>query len=293
MQAFYSLYFHSTRKKLNFITKNILSEVIKNRQPNTHKYNYGSVLIVGGNKNYGGAIIMSAQAAVNSGAGLVTVACDPINLSSLHSVLPEAVFQDFNDLKSLKSMILKSNVISVGSGLGTTKNSLRILKAIFEVIGNKQVLIIDGSAFEILHENTLLLPDVPIILTPHQGEWEKYSGLPVAQQIEKNNKKIISELGKIPPILVLKKHRTEIYYEDEVWQNQSGNAGMATAGMGDTLAGMIAGFCAQFPDLLEATKAAVFLHGFIGDELAKKRYVITPSEIVNQIPLEMKFYSNS
>ncbi|BDR58499.1 NAD(P)H-hydrate dehydratase [Xylocopilactobacillus apicola] len=270
------------------IAKEILHQVIKPRNPDTHKYNYGRVLFIGGNQHYGGAAIMSAQAAVNSGAGLVTVACDPINLSSLHSVVPEAVFQDYNDQKSLETIFLKSDVISIGSGLGTEAKSLSLLKMAFELVDHSQILIIDGSAFSLLADNQLNLPPASLILTPHQGEWQRYSGLQIDDQSSENNQKVLSSLSHDPATLVLKKHRTEIYYGNMVWQNTSGNASMATAGMGDTLAGMIAGFVAQFSNHVEAVLAAVYLHGSIGDKLAQKQYVTTPSEIVKQISAEMK-----
>lgn len=272
------------------LTDKILTEVIRPRKEETHKYNYGKVLLIGGNKNYGGAIIMSAQAAVNSGAGLVTVACDPINVTSLHSVLPEAVFCDYSDFNNLNVLIEKSEVISIGSGLGTDSQGFNYLKQVFSKVSNNQVLIIDGSAFSIIRDFNLSLPTAKIILTPHQGEWQTYSNLNISDQNPTNNQEFLKHISK-NVVLILKKHRTEIYHQNQFWENSTGNASMATAGMGDTLTGMIAGFCAQFPNYVESAKAAVYLHGLIGDHLSEKRYVTIPSEIVKEIPLEMKLYS--
>ncbi|BDR56413.1 NAD(P)H-hydrate dehydratase [Xylocopilactobacillus apis] len=275
------------------VTDNVLKNVIKPRKQETHKYNYGNVLLIGGNKNYGGAIIMSAQAAVNSGAGLVTVASDPINMTSIHSVVPEAIFQDYTDGNNLKNLIKKMNVVTIGTGLGNEEQSLKILKLVFQTIKTDQALIIDGSAFSLIDEHNLKLPNSKVILTPHQGEWERISGIQIKDQTVDNNEKFLKTLSENKVVLVLKKHRTEIYYRDHVWRNTSGNASMATAGMGDTLAGMISGFCAQFQDMEASICAAVYLHGLIGDKLSKEQYVTTPSKISQLIPSEMKFYSEN
>lgn len=273
------------------ISSTMVKDVIVQRKPETHKYNYGRVLLIGGNLNYGGAIIMSANAAVNSGAGLVTVASDPINLTSLHVLIPEATFTDYNQFEDLILLIEKSQVIAIGSGLGTTEISLNLLKLVFDKISSKQILIIDGSAFSLLHEHYLNFPLAKIILTPHQGEWESFSGLSLEQQSFEKNQAFLLENQLENSILVLKKHRTEIYYKNQIWQNPTGNASMATAGMGDTLAGMIAGFTAQFSNFFKATCAAVYLHGRIGDKLSKDNYVTIPTKISQMIPKEMNLYS--
>lgn len=91
---------------------------------------------------------------------------------------------------------------------------------------------------------------------------------------------------------MLKSHRTEIYTTNEQYRNPLGTPAMATGGMGDTLAGMITGFLAQFPDKEAAICAAVYLHSQIGEELGKKRYVVLPTEISQQIPRFMKLAEN-
>lgn len=273
------------------VTREMVRKVIVQRNQETHKYNYGRVLLIGGNQNYGGAIIMSAKAAVNSGAGLVTVASDSLNVTSLHSVVPEATFIDYHHLDELTELIKKAQVINIGSGLGISNSGLNLLKLVFKLIQPKQILIIDGSAFTLIKANQLNLPAAKIILTPHQGEWATYSELSLEQQNPTQNCRFLAKSGLENAVLVLKKHRTEIYYQEQVWQNPTGNASMATAGMGDTLAGMIAGFTAQFADFSAATAAAVYLHGAIGDELAQELYVTIPTAITRKIPEEMKLYS--
>jgi Predicted sugar kinase len=108
-------------------------------------------------------------------------------------------------------------------------------------------LIIDASALTIIAKEKINLKDlhVNLILTPHQGEWERLSGLEINQQIPENN---LTALNNLAPqsILIVKKHLSDIYYQGKVSQLSNGNPGMATGGMGDTLTGIIAGFVAQF-----------------------------------------------
>lgn len=118
----------------------------------------------------------------------------------------------------------------------------------------------------------------------------KTLGLAVSQQEPNANTKIQQKIGGT---IVLKSNRTEVYVEDAVWKNTVGNPAMATGGMGDTLAGMIVGFTAQFKDQEKAVLSAVFLHSKIGDELAAKQYVVLPTQIIEQIPSTMKEYSLS
>lgn len=106
-------------KKLD---ESILNKVIKPRPQESFKGTFGKVLLVGGNHQFGGAIIMATAASVYSGAGLVTVATDPINTTALHSQLPEAMVIDFNNHQELAEMVAKVNTVVIGPGLGDRKS---------------------------------------------------------------------------------------------------------------------------------------------------------------------------
>lgn len=138
------------------ITLDILQKVIKKREPNSHKDNFGRVLLIGGNINYGGAIIMAASAAVHAGAGLVTVATNKENLSSLHSVVPEAMFINFFDKVSLTTAISTADAVVVGPGLGTDNRAKEVLEVTLSNISDNQLCIIDGSAITLISENDSL-----------------------------------------------------------------------------------------------------------------------------------------
>lgn len=270
------------------LTESILSEQIKQRPENAHKGNFGRGLLIGGNQQYGGAIIMAAQACVHSGAGLTTVLTDAVNRSALHSRLPEAMIIDWQDETQLLTASAAADVILIGPGLGESSESYNLLKKTIEQQRDDQWLIIDGSAINLFAKNPLPLK-VPkqVIFTPHQMEWQRLSGIAISQQTPAANQKIQEQLQAI---VVLKSHRTEIY-GTKILRNPLGNSGMSTGGMGDTLAGMICGFLAQFEKNEATVHAAVYLHSYIGDQLAKQNYVVLPTTISENISPWMKYFS--
>ena len=269
------------------LTQEILEQMITKRANATHKGDYGRILIIGGTEQYGGAVIMNALAAVNSGSGLVTVATHPSNFTALHSHLPEAMVTDYT--QDLTAFITKADVVLIGSGLG---EQLAILTATLNSVRSDQILILDGSALTLLAEHQLDLPDARIVLTPHEMEWQRLSQIEIAEQTPAKNLAALATF-KPSPILVLKKYQTEIYTADQVFQLTIGGPYQATGGMGDTLAGMIAGFSGQFRTSLEqAVLAAVYVHSAIADDLARERYVVLPTQISAEIPKLMHDYAN-
>lgn len=265
------------------LTPAILKQTITKRNPHTHKGDYGRLLIIGGSETYGGAVIMNALAAVHSGAGLVTVATDPINFTALHVHLPEAMVVDYT--QDLTPLIGPADVILIGSGLG---EQLEILTSTLKAVSPHHILILDGSALTLLAQHNLTLPKASIILTPHEMEWQRLSGLALADQDLTHNLQALAHYHPTP-LLVLKKHQTEIYTASQVYQLPLGGPYQATGGMGDTLAGMIAGFCGQFNSSYEAaTLAAVYAHSAIAEELAQSQYVVLPTQISAALPAFMK-----
>ena len=232
------------------ITLDILQKVIKKREPNSHKGNFGRVLLIGGNINYGGAIIMAASAAVHAGAGLVTVATNKENLSSLHSVVPEAMFINFFDKVSLTTAISTADAVVVGPGLGTDNRSKEVLEVTLSNISDNQLCIIDGSAITLISENDflkeLIANNKKIIFTPHQMEWQRLSGIPIDKQIDDIN---LQKQTSLNATVILKKHHTTIYHQSGTIDNLTiGGPFMATGGMGDILTGILAAFITQFKE---------------------------------------------
>ncbi|MBP1040852.1 NAD(P)H-hydrate dehydratase [Vagococcus sp. BWB3-3] len=275
---------------MEIISEEILGQTIRAREPMSHKGNYGRVCLIGGDQHYGGAIILASQAAVHSGAGLVTTATMKVNHGPLHARLPEAMVVDWSESDRLTTSIQQATVILIGPGLGLATDSLTLLKRTLMLLTKGQICLIDGSAITLIADYRLTLPDGPTyIFTPHEKEWERLSGLLIENQDRESNRLSVNQLKGI---VVLKKHRTEVYLADGIWQNPLGTAAMATGGMGDTLAGMIAGFVAQFP-LNNAILAAVYLHSYIGERLGKAHYVVLPSELITHISSLMKRFEGN
>lgn len=272
------------------LTDQILTETIRKRPLDSYKGTYGKVVLIGGNHNFGGAIIMASLATVYSGAGLTTTITDASNQTSLHNWLPEAMFADINDLEQLTQLVLSADVIVIGPGLGTDAKALTVLQLVLKLVTLKQTLIIDGSAITLIANHRLIIPQTKYtVLTPHQMEWQRISGIAIKDQHPDQNWLVAHQLGAT---VVLKSHQTEIYTDTKIYQNTAGTPAQATGGMGDTLAGMVGGFCAQFANQDNAVLAAVFSHSAIANQLAQSQYVILPHQISQQIPQFMAKYAN-
>ena len=276
---------------MKVIDQDLLEKVIIERSRTSHKGDYGRLLLLGGTYPYGGAIIMAALAAVKSGAGLVTVGTDRKNITALHSHLPEAMAFSLQDQQLLKEQLEKAEVVLLGPGLGDDAFGEDLVKEVSTSLRQNQILIVDGGALAILARTRLSFPSSQLILTPHQKEWEKLSGITIEKQ---NEATTASALTSFPQgtILVEKGPATRIWQagQSDYYQLQVGGPYQATGGMGDTLAGMIAGFAGQFQQasLYERVAVATHLHSAIAQELAQEHYVILPTEISNYLPEAMK-----
>lgn len=274
------------------LDESILHQVIKARPQESFKGTFGKIVLVGGNENFGGAIIMAATAAVYGGTGLVTAATDPANSAALHAQLPEAMFADFNDDQLVGDLIVAADTVVVGPGLGDNAQSLHILKNVFEYVHDGQTLVIDGSAITLMARKNLKQPacDINVVYTPHQMEWQRLSGIKIADQTVAANQKAVQALDAT---VVLKKHHTEIYHGDQVFKLPIGSAAQAVGGMGDTLAGMVGAFTAEFKDAgLNAVLAAVYAHSAVADQIAENQYIVLPHQISHALPGFMKKVAN-
>ena len=273
------------------IDQALLKKVIIERPRSSHKGDYGRLLLIGGTYPYGGAIIMAALAVVHSGAGLVTVATDRENIPALHSQLPEAMAFAVTDQELLAEQIAKAGVILLGPGLNANELGVHLVELVFERVQPHQVLILDGGAISLYTRLGLSLPPAQLVFTPHQKEWEAMSGLAIADQGEEATRQSLSQL---PPasILVQKGPQTKIWQQGQAdyYQLSVGGPYQATGGMGDTLAGMIAGFAGQFPQvgLYERVVVASHLHSAIAEDLSKNAYVVLPTAISREIPKWMR-----
>ena len=276
---------------MKVIDQALLEKVIIERSRHSHKGDYGRLLLLGGTYPYGGAIIMSAIAAVKSGAGLVTVGTDKENIPALHSLLPEAMAFSLQDQQLLKEQLEKAEVVLLGPGLREDAFGEKLVKLVFDSLRKDQILIVDGGALGILAKGQLPFPSSQLILTPHQKEWERLSGIALDHQNTETTARALSSFPQ-GTILVEKGPATRIWKagQPEYYQLQVGGPYQATGGMGDTLAGMIAGLAGQFHQvsLYERVVVAIHLHSAIAQELAQENYLVLPTEISKLLPKTMK-----
>lgn len=276
---------------MKVINQTLLEKVIIERSRSSHKGDYGRLLLLGGTYPYGGAIIVAALAAVKSGAGLVTVGTDRENIPALHSHLPEAMAFSLQDKQLLKEQLEKAEVVLLGPGLGDDASGEDLVKQVFAGLKQNQILIVDGGALTILARTSLSFPSSQLILTPHQKEWEKLSGITIEKQKEDTTASALTSFPK-GTILVEKGPATRVWQagQSDYYQLQVGGPYQATGGMGDTLAGMIAGFVGQFrqASLYERVAVATHLHSAIAQELSQENYVVLPTEISRYLPKIMK-----
>lgn len=244
-------------------------KIMPERRKNSQKGDYGKVLIIGGTKGMAGAVVLAAKAAFRVGTGLVT-ACVPYELNDIiQCSVPEAtVFTaDFeNEQDCIIEKMQEFDAVLFGNGIGREKYIEELLKKVLE--NAKCPVVIDADGLYALKDNPDMLKsaEVPVILTPHSMEFARLMGIGV-ETVEKDRLGLsLDFVTKNPVTLVLKGNHTIITTPDKMqYINMTGNSGMATAGSGDVLAGMVVGFAPRCSNLCDAGKIAVYLHGCAGD----------------------------
>lgn len=265
--------------------------VFPTRRKFSHKGTFGHTLIVAGSKGKIGAAVLSSKAALKTGSGLVTALVPLVGLNVLQTTTPEVMCipssqeNYINELPDLSPF----NSIAVGPGLGMEKQTQNTLKLLIQ--NAQQPLVLDADALNILAENKTWLSFLPhySVLTPHPKEFERLFGK--TSNSEDRLKLLRENAIKHQIIIVLKGANTAIALPSgEVHFNSSGNPGMATAGSGDVLTGIIASLLAQGYTATAAAIIGVYLHGFAGDSAKKESHEISTiaSDIIANIP---QFYN--
>ena len=260
-------YYDATPAQFETIDEQLISKIYKPRDQFTHKYSFGHALLYAGSKNMMGAAVLCAKACIRSGAGLATVCVTSGCEAIVHTALPEAITTLANN--TAKSW-LKKSAIAIGPGLENTAKNKQLLKKLLS--SWKGPLVIDATALSILTSFISLLSlrkSHPAILTPHTGEFEKLFG---KTNNDMERLQLATEKAAILNCyIVLKGHYTLIACPNgKHYFNTTGNAGMATAGSGDSLTGIICGLLAQGYTEKESCILGVYLHGSAGDIAAEK-----------------------
>ena len=254
-------------------TKEDLKEIRRKKDGN--KGSFGKILLIAGSKDIFGAAYLSGMAAMRTGAGMLKI-CTHKENKTLFSCFPEAMLlcyeDDENITKELSEGFQWADVIGIGPGIGLGKQAESLLDTVLSH-GTKP-LVIDADAIGMLKGRTEQLKNYPneVILTPHLGEFSRLTDISIKKWKE-NPIKITQEIAKtLSVVLVCKDARTVISNGDKnIYLNLSGNDGMASAGSGDVLTGMILSLLAQGKDGLKAACLGVYLHGAAGDLAAKRK----------------------
>lgn len=238
------------------------------RIAHSNKGTYGKLLVVAGGEDMCGAAYFSVKAAYKAGVGMVKVFTGEKNRIALQSLIPEVILETYSDFQSEKidDAMEWADCVVLGPGIGKSAESVEIVRYLLE---NSEIpLLIDADALNIIAENDFSLKNVKsdVIITPHLGEMSRLTGKRIST-IQGELLQIAIDFSKENELVcVLKDFRTVISsVEGEVYINLSGNNGMATAGSGDVLAGIIGALFAQGAEALEAATLGVYIHGVAGD----------------------------
>lgn len=257
---------------------------LKPRLFDGYKNKYGVDLLIVGSKDYHGAPVLCAKAAIYSGAGIVKVLTHPDVADSLHLVLPEAIGIE-RPLIIRKEDLAHHNAVLLGCGIGLDLESYQLVESVLKYA--EVPLIIDADALTILSEDLSILKKYrhPAILTPHLGEFKR---LIEYHEDDDLMLKAIAFAKEYHVILVLKGPYTMITDGKHHYRVASGNGAMAVGGMGDTLAGIITALVGGLYDPLDAAILGVYLHGAAGDLLARDAYTVIPEKVSEVMPSLMQ-----
>lgn len=275
------------------------------RNPKAHKGDFGHILILAGSARFSGAAALCSMAAMRSGAGLVTLGIPKSINPSMIRIKPREVMTlplpetkeatlSLSAYGKIKEFVKGVDVLALGPGLTQNKSTQALArKTISKII---RPMVIDADGLNALVGHLKILPTThnpqhTLVLTPHPGEIARLSGLSV-KEVQADRKKTAQRFARDYKVTLVLKGRDTVVadYKGDLYINKTGNPGMASAGSGDVLTGMIAAFMAHGLSAFEAAKYAVYLHGLAGDIAAKRKTQISliASDIIDSIPEAIK-----
>ena len=280
--------------RVDLLTRASMRELISPRTPDSHKGDYGRVLIVAGSRGKTGAAHLAAVGALRSGAGLVTVAtprcCQDVVAAMGAEYMTEGLDEnpDGVDADGVDRVIeMARDVIAIGPGLGQERGTREFIRRLVDRATMPLVIDADGlNAFSDDPDRLSGREGRDLIITPHAGEMARLVGMS-ADEVQASRLEVARNFAVAHhAYVVLKGHRTLIATPDgKVFINPTGNPGMATGGTGDVLTGMIAAWLAQLLDAEAACRLAVYLHGMAGDlaEADESDIGLTASDVAAHI----------
>lgn len=285
-------FYHALQNKFELVDDTIIHSIYKPRKRFSHKGNFGHALIVAGSYGKIGAAVLSAKASLRSGAGLLTCHLPKCGYDILQTSIPEAMLlTDFNSSFSTKveDDLTKYDAIGMGPGLGTAAETKMLLRELFDIYRHPVVLDADALNMMASQKDLLALMPAGSLLTPHPKEFERLFG-ETANEFDRILL-CLQKAKELNCIIVLKGHHSFIATPDgKGFFNATGNAGMATAGSGDVLTGILTGLLAQGYSSTETAILGVYLHGKAGN-LAANYYsmeAMIAGDIITQLGAAFK-----
>ena len=251
--------------KLPSIASLLSKTPLEPRSRCAHKGIFGHVLLIGGNHGYMGAIRLAGEAALRSGAGLVSIATRTKHANLLNIGRPELMCHAVETPYDLSGLLEKASVVVIGPGLGQDEWAISMLN---RVLASDKACVIDADALNLLAKNPVKRQNW--ILTPHPGEAARLLGLTTAFIANDRFAAVKQIQNQYGGVCVLKGAGSLIANEESIFVSTTGNPGMASGGMGDVLAGLSGALVAQGLSLIDAAKLAVYVHGEAADTIANK-----------------------
>ena len=275
-----------------------IGKLLGSRPRDSHKGDYGRVFILAGSRGMSGACVLTAQAALRSGAGLVTVGMPKSLTNSLARRFAEAMTKPLPEMKSgtlskrafplIMKFLGTQDVLAIGPGLSQNRETQTLIRRI--VLQATKPMVIDADGLNALkgHADFLNKLKSAAILTPHPGEYGRLFGVRVPEGDRERRKQVLRTARRYGVIIALKGHHTVVASpQGKVYVNRTGNPGMATGGSGDVLTGVIAALLAQKKiNPFSAACIGVFIHGLAGDLVRKKKGEISliAGDLVEVLP---------
>lgn len=277
------------------LTHEDILNLLPDRNPNSHKGNYGKILLLCGSRGYTGAAALAAMGALRSGAGLVylgvpeciyTIEAVKLNEAIVFPLPERNGMVSVDALSQILELLPKMDAVLIGCGFGCSDDTFCILQSVLREFSGPIVVDADGINMLAGHIDILRGRAGITILTPHDIEFKRAGGMLTENRIAS----AMSFAKNANSIVLLKGNRTIITDGAEVYINSTGNAGMAVGGSGDLLAGIIISLLGQGLAPLSATACGAWLHGAAGDICAKEigQYGMLPTDMLQVLPRLLK-----
>ncbi len=272
----------------HFTTQKEAQALLKRRKKFQHKGHFGHAMVMAGSYGKIGAALISAKACLRAGSGLLTVYTPACGYEPVQGALPEAMVKTdlhHDIISDLPDNLESLDVIGIGPGIGQDQQTLNAFTRLLETWQGKMVF--DADALNLLAQQPQLMDKLPeqVILTPHPGEFARLKGKSEHSVAQLEQLKALAEEKQL--VVILKGAHSAVGLPNgEVYFNEPGNPGMATAGCGDALTGILTALLGQGYDPAEAAILGVYLHGLAGDYASSEKghEGLITSDLISHIP---------